>query len=438
MPSPRNEDPIDANQALIDASSTFRLLVESVTDYAIYMLDPAGRVLTWNAGAQRAKGYKANDVVGRHFSLFFTPEAIEAGQPARELHAAARDGRHEILDWRVRKGGELFWAMVTLTAIRGSSGDLLGFAKVTRDMSASKKLENSLAQLNAELESRVAERTRQLESSVAELKARNDEIESLVAMVSHDLGEKEILLREVYHRVKNNLQVVQSLLKMGARTVRAGDARVAIETAVERVHVMATVHEHLYQTPDLSCLTLPVFLRDVVEGAIASNSQQPDQVKLVMDTDEIPVPLDLAIPLGLLANELVSNCLKHGLAGGRSGTISIEARALPAAVRFIVRDNGVGLDENFDAAKSTSMGLKLAASLAHQLGGKLAFSSNQGCIVQADLTRLGASEQKRSPARPAASLPPQMVLVDPGRPPKFVKGLTREFVDSSSRVSRPD
>jgi PAS domain S-box-containing protein len=397
---------LEANQALIDAGSTFRVLVDSVTDYAIYMVDPAGRVLTWNAGAQRTNGYKASEVVGRHLSIFFTPEAVAAGIPAQELETAARDGRFETRDWRVRKGGERFWAVVTITAIRGAMGDLLGYAKVTRNMSESKNLEDSLADLNAELESRVAERTHQLESNLAELRIKNEEIEALVAIVSHDLSEKEVLLREVYHRVKNNLQVVQSLLKMGGRALRSSDARQAIETAVERVHVMAMVHEHLYQMPDLSGLTLSDYLHDVVEGAIASNSQQPDQVELEMEIGEIPVPMDLAIPFGLLANELVSNCLKHGLVGGRAGKISIEAKIIPGAVRFSVRDNGVGLPSDFNAAKCTSMGLKLAASLAHQLGGRLQFSSSGGCCVQADLARLSMPNEKTAPVETSAAPPP--------------------------------
>ncbi|HEY1902943.1 MAG TPA: sensor histidine kinase [Terracidiphilus sp.] len=244
------------------------------------------------------------------------------------------------------------------------------------------------AELNADLEKRVAERTRQLEATVSELRARNEEVEALVAMVSHDLSEKEVLLREVYHRVKNNLQVVQSLLKMGARTLRSNDGRQAIKTAVERVHVMAMVHERLYQMPDLAGLMLSDYLRDVVEGAIASNSENPERIRLQLDVDDIPVPLDSAIPMGLLTNELVSNCLKHGIASRGHGEISIVARKVPGAVRFVVRDDGPGLPEKFDVTKCTSMGLKLAANLALQLGGRLTFTSSNGCHVQANLTRL--------------------------------------------------
>lgn len=304
------------------------------------------------------------------------------------------------------------------------------------------------AELNADLEKRVAERTSQLEATVNELRAKNEEIEALVAMVSHDLSEKEVLLREVYHRVKNNLQVVQSLLKMGARTLRSNDGRQAIETAVERVHVMAMVHEHLYQMPDLAGLTLSGYLRDVVEGAIASNSENPDRIRLQLEVDEIPVPLDSAIPLGLLANELVSNCLKHGIAHGGHGEISIVARKVPGAVRFVVRDDGPGLPENFDVTKCTSMGLKLAANLTLQLGGRLTFTSRNGCHVQADLTRLCPQPQlcveRESAPQPAASMHPAPApwieepgqrMEESGQPRETMQMSSREFNDPSYYLS---
>src|SRR5512142_519205 len=106
----------------------FRLLVESVKDYAIFMLDPAGRVVSWNAGAERMKQYRADEIVGRSFEVFYPPEEIALGKPRQALEAAAREGRIEDQGWRVRKDGSRFWAAVTLTALRGPAGELRGFA----------------------------------------------------------------------------------------------------------------------------------------------------------------------------------------------------------------------------------------------------------------------------------------------------------------------
>jgi PAS domain S-box-containing protein len=376
---------LDAGQTPDEAMT---ILLESVTDYAIYILDPRGRVVCWNVGAERLNGYAQDEVLGSNFSMFFIAEDVAAGLPEKELAAAARDGWLEAQGWCQRKGGERFWALATLTAIRRSNGELHGFARTTRDIMQQKILEDGRAKLSLELEERVRERTAQLKATADELLIKNEKIEGLVATIRKDLDEKEVLLREVYHRVKNNLQVVQSLLSIGARTIGDGDGRNAIATAIQRVHVVATVHERLYQTPGLASLTPSTYLRDIAEGAIAANSDQSNQIQLQMDFDEIPLPLDLAVPLGLLANELISNCLKHGLSEGRSGTISLSARIVPGAVRFVVCDNGKGLPENFDASKCRSMGLKLADSLARQLGGRLEFSSDNGCRVEASLARL--------------------------------------------------
>ena len=140
------------SQVLVDSEARFRLLLDSVTDYAIYRLDPVGRVVTWNVGAERSKGYKAEEILGKNFSIFYLPEDAMAGLPADELATAASLGRYEAEAWRVRKDGTRFWTLVTLTAIRDPNGVLLGFAKVTRDMSAQKAAEETLRSRNADLE----------------------------------------------------------------------------------------------------------------------------------------------------------------------------------------------------------------------------------------------------------------------------------------------
>jgi len=136
---------------LRESQELFRLLVQSVTDYAIYMLDAGGHVASWNAGAQRIKGYLPNEIIGEHFSRFYTPEDFDAGVPKRALETARETGRYEAEGWRVRKDGTRFWASVVIDAIRDDDGELIGFAKITRDMSekreAQLRLEESREQL---------------------------------------------------------------------------------------------------------------------------------------------------------------------------------------------------------------------------------------------------------------------------------------------------
>jgi PAS domain S-box-containing protein len=136
----------------VESEESFHLLVDAVTDYAIYMLDPKGRVATWNKGAERSKGWKAEEIVGQHYSVFFAPEEVAAGMPEKELAVARREGRFQAEGWRVRKDGSRFWASVTLTAIRGPNGKLRGFAKVTQDLTQQKAAEEELRRRNAALE----------------------------------------------------------------------------------------------------------------------------------------------------------------------------------------------------------------------------------------------------------------------------------------------
>src|SRR5438105_9908804 len=127
-----------------ESSATFRQLVDDVQDVAIFMLDGAGRISTWNSGAERIKGYRAEEIVGQHFSRFYPPEAVAEGKPARLLAIAARDGRVEDQGWRVRKDGARFWAEVIITALRDSEGAVIGFAKVTRDLTTRSDAEQAL------------------------------------------------------------------------------------------------------------------------------------------------------------------------------------------------------------------------------------------------------------------------------------------------------
>jgi len=145
--APGSEPFADIHRLLVESEERFRLLVEAIRDYAIYMLDESGRVATWNPGAENIKGFTASEIVGKHFSAFFTPEAVEQGKPQRELEIAQREGRFEEEAWRVRKDGSRFWANVILTAVRDESGALRGFAKITRDLTARRAAEETQRQL---------------------------------------------------------------------------------------------------------------------------------------------------------------------------------------------------------------------------------------------------------------------------------------------------
>jgi PAS domain S-box-containing protein len=200
-----------SEQRLRDSEERFRLLVENVKDYAILMLDVDGHIASWNSGAERLKGYRADEILGRHFSVFYTPEAIGAGHPQAELERAKNEGRYEEEGWRVRKDGTKFWANVVITALRDPEGQLRGFGKVTRDFTERKNAEEIVLQ------------------RAAEVAAANKELEAFSYSVSHDLraplraidGFSKILLET--HSAALDQQGRHYLQRVRASTQRMGE-----------------------------------------------------------------------------------------------------------------------------------------------------------------------------------------------------------------------
>ena len=149
-----------AEQVLRESEERFRLMVEGVKDYAIYLLDSEGRVTSWNAGAERLKGYTEEEVLGQHYSKFYTPEELALSKPQEHLDLAAAAGRVETQGWRVRKDGTRFWADVLITALRNQQGKLVGFSKLTRDVTERRKAEEELRAVKDQLAAELAAMTR--------------------------------------------------------------------------------------------------------------------------------------------------------------------------------------------------------------------------------------------------------------------------------------
>jgi PAS domain S-box-containing protein len=177
----------EADERLRRSEERYRLLIEAVKDYAIFMLDPEGYISSWNQGAKRLKGYDEKEIIGKHFSIFYPEEKKKEGYPAYELEQAKKDGRFEDEGLRVRKDGSMFYANVTITALYNAEKKLLGFSKITRDLTAQKKLEADLSQLNAKLEIKVQERTKELSDTISELQRTNDDLDNFIYTASHDL-----------------------------------------------------------------------------------------------------------------------------------------------------------------------------------------------------------------------------------------------------------
>jgi PAS domain S-box-containing protein len=177
------------------SDETFRQLVESVKDHAIFLLSPEGRVVSWNQGAHRIKGYNADEIIGKHFSCFYPREAIESKWPDRELEIAEKEGRYTDEGLRVRKDGSTFWAHVVITALRDKEGVLLGFSKVTRDLTERRDLEERNRALNKELRSRIV----QLVESQRQVELRTIELQKLSGELLHVQDEERRRLSRSLH-----------------------------------------------------------------------------------------------------------------------------------------------------------------------------------------------------------------------------------------------
>jgi two-component sensor histidine kinase/CheY-like chemotaxis protein len=207
------------------------------------------------------------------------------------------------------------------------------------------------------------------------------------------LREKEILLQEVHHRVKNNLQVIASLLRLQASTIADPALHELFRESQNRVHAMALVHEQLYQALDLAQVDFAAYLRELATSVLRSYETQFAQVGLAFDADTVvALGIDTAIPLGLILTELVSNSLKHAFPDGRTGTLTVGLHADAATVTLKVRDDGVGLPGSFDLQTAGSLGLQLVGDLAEQLGGTVTINRGGGTAFQIHIPRIFAKE----------------------------------------------
>jgi PAS domain S-box-containing protein len=221
--------------------SLYQLLVESVRDYAIFLLDPQGHVATWNAGAERIKGYKADEIIGRHFSVFYPEEKVAEGFPQHELDVAARGGRFEDEGWRIRKDGSRFWANVVITALRDASGALVGFAKVTRDLTERRAAEEQARSLAAEQAAR-AEAERRGE----ELRLLSEQLEEQAIELEQQREEAQALSEELE---QTNEQLQRALAEANeARRSAESEAARAAEASRAKSDFLATM-SHELRTP---------------------------------------------------------------------------------------------------------------------------------------------------------------------------------------------
>jgi PAS domain S-box-containing protein len=342
-----------------------RLLVDAVADYAIFLLDPAGHVVTWNTGAERIKGYGRDEVVGSHFSRFYTPEDRERGHPERLLGEALRDGRVEDEGWRVRRDGTRFWASVVITALR-DEGELLGFGKVTRDLTERQAAEE------------------QLRTTAAELARANAELERFAAAAAHDLAEPlhtitgfAEVLRRRYGAVLDDegREVLDHISEAGRRLGRRIEALLTYARSGRR--------ELRPRDVDLAAL---------VAGVVEALAARIAQTRARVEVDPGPSPVVVTDPdlLEVVVQNLVANALKFTDRERPHVRIAVAREA--GRARIDVADDGIGIPpgqlervfglfaraSGADAFPGSGLGLALSRRIVERLGGEVAVASTPG------------------------------------------------------------
>jgi len=313
-----------AEEKLRQSEQTFRLLVESVRDYAIFMLDQSGVITSWNAGAEHLKGYRADEVIGKHFSIFYTEPDRRRAHPDWELRRASADGVYREEGWRVRKDGTTFWASVVLTAMHDASGKHIGFAKVTRDMSERRKAEESLQKMNESLQAQVRQQT-----------AAVREVEAFSYSVSHDLR-APLRALDGFSRL---------LLEKNAGRLDAQDQdylrriREASQQMSQLIDAMLAL-SRLTRTPlEPAPVDLSAQARAVAEEI---QSAEPERKAEFVIADGLRATADPRL-LKIVWENLLRNAWKFSRNAAQP-RIEVGQSERNGARVFFVRDNGVGLD----------------------------------------------------------------------------------------------
>jgi PAS domain S-box-containing protein len=362
-----------AEETLRASEERFRLLVQGVRDYAIFMLSPSGHIVSWNEGAERIKGYTAHEIIGKHFSTFYPEEDIENGKPAFELVVASRDGRFEDEGWRLRKDGTRLWANVVITAVRNASGELIGFAKVTRDLTERRAAEQqALADTRRAAEAEVANRTKS----------------EFLAAMSHEL-----------RTPLNAIGGYAELIAMGI----AGPMTEQQQDYISRIrssqqHLLGIITDLLnfsrIEAGQVSYDLAPVSAQTVIENVLPLIAPQAQAKNISLSSEPADSPViayaDLHKSEQIVLN-LMSNAIKFTNPGG---SVAVKRESVGDCVRISVEDSGVGIPAEKLASifepfvqlgrsrtsqhEGTGLGLSISRDLARAMGGDVSVESVLG------------------------------------------------------------
>ncbi|AHL75478.1 histidine kinase [Stutzerimonas stutzeri] len=368
-----------AEESLKQSEQQFRLLVQSVTDYAIYMLDPSGVVTNWNQGAQRIKGYLPEEIIGRHYSVFFTEEDRHNGAPQRGLATALQEGRFESKGWRVRKDGSRFFANVVVDPIRSDTGALIGFAKVTRDITESVEAQREL------------ERAREALFQAQKMES----LGRLTGGIAHDFNNLLMAVLGGLEIVRRRVPDDPTIVPLLENAIHGAQRGISLSQRMLAFARRQELHLEVVEVPAL-VQGMADLLRQSLGPGIQIETRFPLSLNPVLaDVNQFEMAL-----LNLAVNA------RDAMPDGGTVTISAREHRLDSAegslapgnyLRLAVTDEGEGMDEatleqamepfftTKDVGKGTGLGLSMVHGLAEQSGGRLLLKSEKGRGTTAEL-----------------------------------------------------
>lgn len=281
---------------------------------------------------------------------------------------------------KIASGEDIVWENNNIVEVRQLTDNLKEISQVLGEQFETLRVNNE------ELEKRVSDRTLELKEANDLLQSELAERKRMEEQIRRSLKEKDTLLREIHHRVKNNMAVVSSLLALQANNVRDCTVKSLLDESQQRIKSMALVHEKLYQTTDLSSINFKYYINSLMNEIISLYHINSDKITTEIRIEDIELDLESAVPCGLILNELLTNAFKHAFPDNRSGVLVVHFVKADGSYRLTIKDNGVGLPEGFDYKETSTLGLKIVNVLARQLTGRLQIKTDNGTEAVVEFT----------------------------------------------------
>ncbi|MCH8257544.1 MAG: PAS domain S-box protein [Proteobacteria bacterium] len=361
-------------------SERLQLYIESLEEATdcVLIADNRGRLLYANNAIRPILGQTPAEAVGKPLVSVLFENKEDA---AVALAALEEQGRYHGEVTYQTDAGESMTTEVTIAAVRELSEQGSAYVSISRDITERKTIEAELENHRRNLEHLVGERTSALEKEIVEHKAAEDDL-------ANSLEEKELLLKEVHHRVKNNMQVISSLLNIQAETAGNEALSDLLGASQQRIKSMSLIHENLYQSDNFQEIDFEDYIKTLANSLCRFYSVPGVDILLDVNVDNVYLDLETAVPCGLIINELISNSLKHAFKDRQgSGTISIDFRTVGCSNVLDIRDDGKGLPEDFRLEDSSSMGMEIVSILTQQLDGKIQIIGTQGAAFKISFPR---------------------------------------------------